>query len=382
MRTDFEKKHFDWFLLITILALLGIGLAMCTSASFIRSSYQSSAETLMRKQALAAGIGLVMMIVLSKIDYRFYKRFAGIALFVATALNVFVAFSGAEENGAKRWFAIGGHNLFQPSELMKVTIILYLSAILSDKEFAKKSKGFEGLVTVIFPFAVGVGSVLLQKHTSATIIILVIGVVIMFFAGVTWRIWVSCIAGGGVLMGVVLMIKPDLFSHVTSRFTTYSHTFLGIINEEGLDEEILTQIQNSLWAIGSGGLTGRGFGNSIQKYSYLPECYNDFIFAIVAEELGFLGVVLIIGLFATLILRGLKVAAKTEDGFGSLMATGIVTMIAIQMILNLSVVSCLIPVTGVSLPFFSYGGTSLVVILAAMGILLNIASQADYSKLK
>lgn len=383
MRTDLEKKHFDWILLIIILVLLGIGLSMCASASFVRSTYQNREATrLIQKQLLAAGLGLVALIVTSVIPYKFYKKVSGIVLLVVTALNFYTAVAGAEENGATRWFRIGSRNLFQPSELMKVAIILFVASMLSDEKFGEKAKGFQGLLTVIFPVGIAALSVLAQKHTSATAIVLLLAVSILFFGGFKKRVWVICIISAVFVLGLVTLVKPDLFSHIQARIDVYGHTFLGIVNPEGVPEEYLDQIQNSLWAIGSGGLFGRGFGNSIQKYAYLPECYNDFIFAIVAEELGFVGVVLIIVLFAMLVLRGIKVSTYAEDKFGSLLAVGFTTMIAVQVFLNLSVVSCLIPVTGVSLPFFSYGGTSIAVILGSMGILLNVAKQANYSKFR
>jgi len=382
MKTDYTKKQFDWVMLISIIFLLGIGVAMCASASYVRSSYQGNgADYLMRRQLLATGLGLGAMIAASLFDYKaLIKRFSSWFYLLVLALNFFTAFFGKEENGARRWFAIGSRNLFQPSELMKLAIILYLAALLSDEEFGIRSKGFEGVITILVPFGTGCLSVLLQKHTSATIIIFVIGVSMMFFAGLYKRLWITCVILGGGAVGGIVLLKPDLFSHVTARLNTYTHTFLGIVNAEGVSEAELDQIQNSLWAIGSGGLFGRGFGNSIQKYSYLPEAYNDFIFAIVAEELGFVGVAIIILLYTVLILRGIKVATYADDKYGQLAATGIITMVTLQTVLNISVVSCLIPVTGVSLPFFSYGGTALAMLLGCMGILLSIAKQSNYSK--
>lgn len=381
MKTDFEKKRFDWVLLIIILFLLGIGLAMCASAGFVRSSYQSSAETLMKKQFFAALAGLVAMIFFSLVSYKCWKRFAGLALYVAIALNLFTAFFGASENGARRWFAIGGHNLFQPSELMKIAIIIYLSAILSDRDMSKPSKTPDGILTLLVPLGIGLLSVLAQKHTSATIIVFVISIMIMMVAKISWKIWATLFGGGGLVAALVVIVKPDLFEHVFKRLEIYNHTHFGIINAEGVEEAYLDQIQNSIWAIGSGGLFGKGFGNSIQKYSYLPESYNDFIFAIVAEELGYVGVVVIIILFAALILRGIKIARFADDDFGTYISVGFITMIAVQFVLNISVVSALIPVTGISLPFFSYGGTAMVIVLSMMGILLNVAQQANYSKI-
>ncbi len=387
MKAGIKNKQFDFVLLFVILAILGVGLLMSASSSFVRSGYLSGdAAKMMRSQFIYAALGIAVMIGVSFVDYRIYKRVAGLLLWAVIAMCLYAAAFGKTWNDANRWIQIGSSFRFQPSELLKVAVIIYLASVLSDSRMGERSKKWYGLITVIAPFGLALVSVLIQKHASATIIIGLIGLAIMIFAGVRWYvIAVSGVAGAG-MVAVLALLKKDLFEHIKPRIavylaTVFGNTAMNLPEDTKLNEAQLVQIRNSLWAIGSGGLTGAGFGKSIQKYSYLPEAYNDFIFAITAEELGFAGVTVVILLYLALILRGTRVAFSCKDSLGSLMAAGIIVMITVQTVFNLSVVSALIPVTGVGLPMFSYGGTSLVTILGAMGILLNIAKQSDYPKL-
>lgn len=388
MKAGFRNKQFDFVLLFIILAILGVGLLMCASSGFVRSSYLSGdAARMMRSQFIYAALGLAVMIGVSFVDYRIYKKFAGIILWVIVGINLITPFIGRTWNDASRWISIGGGAIrFQPSEFLKVAVIIYLASVLSDSRMGERSKGWYGMITVIAPFGIALVSVLIQKHASATIIIALIGASIIIFAGMRWYIYLTGAVAGAGVVGLIVVIKKDLFEHIGNRLAVYKATFFGntamnLPADETLSETQLAQIRNSLWAIGSGGLTGAGFGKSIQKYSYLPEAYNDFVFAITAEELGFAGVTVIILLYLALILRGIRVAFSCKDSLGSLMAAGIIVMITVQTVFNMAVVSALIPVTGVGLPMFSHGGTSLVTILGSMGILLNIAKQSDYPKL-
>lgn len=382
MKTGFKNRRFDFILLFFILTLLGIGVMMMSSSSFVRAGYlKGDAAFFMLSQFKYAILGIVVMIAASFVDYKIYKRFAGIFLAVVIVLNVVTAFFGATRNDATRWFQLGPIS-FQPSEFLKVALILYLASVLSDEKLGEKSKGWFGFISVVAPFGMALLSVLLQKHASATIIIALIGLTLMLIAGMKWYVYGISALAGGLGVAAISLIKPDLFEHVANRLNVYRATVFGntSANPEGLSPEAMSQIKNSLWAIGSGGLTGAGIGKSVQKYSYLPEAYNDFIFAITAEEIGFLGVTVIIILYALLIIRGFKVSYSCPDSFGSLVSAGIVMMITIQVIFNLSVVSALIPVTGVGLPFFSFGGSAIVIVLGSMGVLLNIAKQSDYAK--
>ena len=383
MKAGFKNRRFDFILLFLILTLLGIGVMMMSSSSFVRAGYlKNDAAFFMLSQFKYAILGVAVMIAASFIDYKIYKRFAGLILAAVILLNLFTAFFGATRNDATRWFELGPIS-FQPSEFLKIAVILYLAAAFSDEKLGEKSRGWFGFISVVAPFGLALVSVLVQKHASATIIIALIGLTIMLIAGMKWYIYGIGALAGGVGVAAISLIKPDLFEHVANRLNVYRATVFGntAANPEGLSPEAMSQIKNSLWAIGSGGLTGAGIGKSVQKYSYLPEAYNDFIFAITAEEVGFLGVTVIILLYALLIIRGFKVSYSCPDSFGSLMAAGIVMMITIQMIFNLSVVSALIPVTGVGLPFFSFGGSAIVIVLGSMGVLLNIAKQSDYAKI-
>lgn len=382
MKSQIQNKQFDFVLFILIVVILGAGILMLGSSSFVRGSYLSD-DTMhfMRNQFLYSVAGVFMMVAVSFIDYRIYKRLSGYLLMIALVLNYMTALVGQVRNDAQRWLKIGPFS-FQPSEMLKIALIFYLATVLSDENWGEKSKGFTGILTLLLPTGVSLLAVVLQKHMSATIIIGLICLAILIYGGVKWYVFLTLILGGGGALGLVFKLKPDLFEHVSTRINAYLATFLGNTTRitEGVTEESLSQIRNSILAIGSGGIWGLGFGQSIQKYSYLPEAYNDFIFAITAEELGFVGVVSIIFAYGLFFARGFKVAVNSGDRFGTLLAGGIMTMMALQTILNISVVSALIPVTGVSLPFFSYGGSAILIILASMGVLLNIAKQSNYSK--
>ncbi len=379
MKAEYRKYQFDYLLLFYVLALLGLGTLMVASASYVKSSYlgqDTDAYTIMTKQFIYAAVGIVAMVVVSFIDYRIYKKFAFIFYLVALALMLIAASPlGAVRNGARRWINLGFIE-FQPSELMKIALVIFIAAVLSDEKLGKKSMGMFGIVSILVPVILVFGALVLQKHTSGIVILGAIAVAMMFFGGVKMSIFGTTLGlGAG---AAVTMIA--VFPHARKRVMTYLQSAFGN-SAENLDTSgDGYQIQNSLRAIGSGGLFGRGYGQSIQKYLYLPESYNDFIFAIIAEELGFVGVVVVISLFVLLVCRGYKIATHCSDKFGASVAAGISTIIGLQAVMNISVVSGVIPVTGVALPFFSFGGTSLVMIMASMGILLNIAKQSEYVK--
>ncbi|MBO4261749.1 MAG: cell division protein FtsW [Clostridia bacterium] len=383
MKSQIQNQQFDFVLLILIVVILGAGILMLGSSSFVRGSYLSD-DTMhfMRNQFIFAVLGSVIMIGVSFVNYRFYKRISGYFLIFALGINYLTALVGQVRNDAQRWLKVGSFS-FQPSEILKIALIFYLAATLSDEKWGEKSKGWAGILTLLLPTVASLLAVVLQKHISATIIISLICTAIMAYGGVRWYVFLTVIGGGSALLGLVVLIKPDLIEHLSARFAVYFATFMGNTSKvpEGVSEEALSQIHNSILAIGSGGVWGLGFGKSIQKYSYLPEAYNDFIFAITAEELGFFGVLAIIIVYGLFFARGFKVAAHSGDRFGTLLSAGIMTMMALQTILNMAVVSALIPVTGVSLPFFSYGGSAILIILAAMGVLLNIAKQSNYPKI-
>lgn len=305
------------------------------------------------------------MFFISMIDYRIYKgRIADIGIVGAIILLalVFVPGLGVTRNDATRWLNIGIQ--FQPSEIMKVAIIIFLSAKIS-KYPESINRFWQGMLLYLLLLGVIAGLLLFEPHMSATVIILIISASIMFSAGLSWK-YIIPVGIGGVAACVVLALTAEYRMKRVMIFLDPWQDKLG----DGW------QIIQSIYAIASGGLFGVGLGKSTQKYMYIPEPHNDFIFAILSEELGFIGALGVIALFAIFIWRGIVIAMKAPDMFGTLLAVGITTMVGIQALLSIAVVSSAIPVTGIPLPFFSYGGTALIILLCSCGILLNISRNA------
>ena len=367
----FTKGSSDYIILIVVMLILALGMIMVLSASSPSSLSESGdSYKYFKKQAVAAGLGLVAMFVVSKVDYRIYKKFAWIIYFVFIALLVIVGFVGTDAGGARRWIIIAGFN-FQPSEFAKIGFIIFFAAILTDLKKEGKINtlgwGFFYPLAWLIPI---VGAVyVLQNHFSATALIGLITVVQMFIAGVKFRYFL--IAGGmglgGGLSFILLKNGGTLGEGFRSdRIQTWLNPFEDPTGSGW-------QIINSLYAIASGGMFGAGLGGSKQKYLYLPEPHNDFIFAVLAEELGFFGCIVVIVLFAIFIWRGVIISMKAPDTFGSLIAIGVVSLIGLQSLINIAVVTGTVPVTGMPLPFFSYGGTAIISNLIAVGILLNVS---------
>lgn len=358
--------------LLLLLLLLTVGLVMLYSASSAQSQYDTSytiSTKYLQKQAVCAGIGLVCMWIFSRIPASFWLRFAWPLYAISIALLLLVLVAGESVNGARRWINIAGLQ-FQPSEIAKFTMIVL---------FAKLSKGF-GTETRKFRYGVlGFGGALLgiliplalEKHLSAIMLMGMVAVVIMFVAG-THPKWLLIGAG---CAAVFVIVYVSFMGYAGDRITAWLHP-------ESDPSDKGYQILQSLYAIGSGGLFGLGFGKSRQKYLYLPFQYNDYIFAIVCEELGLIGAILIMILFGALIMRGFWVALRAADRFSTVLATGLVALIAVQTVLNLGVVTNLLPSTGIALPFFSYGGTALAVNLGEMGIVLSISRQRNKTKIQ
>lgn len=305
------------------------------------------------------------MFFISMIDYRIYKgRIANIGIVGAIILLalVFVPGLGVTRNDATRWLNIGIQ--FQPSEIMKVAIIIFLSAKIS-KYPESINRFWKGMLLYLLLLGVIAGLLLFEPHMSATVIILIISASIMFSAGLSWK-YIIPVGIGGVAACVVLALTAEYRMKRVMIFLDPWQDKLG----DGW------QIIQSIYAIASGGLFGVGLGKSTQKYMYIPEPHNDFIFAILSEELGFIGALGVIALFAIFIWRGIVIAMKAPDMFGTLLVVGITTMVGIQALLSIAVVSSAIPVTGIPLPFFSYGGTALIILLCSCGILLNISRNA------
>lgn len=370
-----KEKPFDFILFIIILILLAMGIIMVLSAS----SPQALAEdgdsySYVRKQVIFAIVGIVAMLVISKIDYKIYAKFAKVAYIGSVVILASVRFLGSSSKGAVRWLDLGFVR-FQPSEIAKIALIIFYAAWLTKNKDKLKDlkKGF--IVPLIFIIPIALILLFLQNHLSATIIIVVVVSIMMLMAGTKLKYFlisglILALVGGSALFTYMKVKGTEDANFRLARITT----FLDPLSDAKGDG---WQIIQSLYAIGSGGLFGAGLGESKQKFLYIPEPHNDFIFSVLAEELGFIGCVIVIILFAVLIWRGLLVAIRAKDMFGSLMAVGITSLVGLQAILNIAVVTASMPNTGIPLPFFSYGGTALVILLSSMGILLNISRSAE-----
>lgn len=367
-----KVKAFDFILLIIVLILLGLGITMVLSASSPSAlSTTGSSYTYFIKQGIAAAIGVVCMLGFSKIDYRLYKQFYKLIYLgsVVILLLVLIPGIGISANGAKRWMKVPIFGSIQPSELTKLGLIIFFSAYLSNKKDDLKLlwKGFFRPILFVIP-VVGI-LLLVQSHFSASVVIVLVVSVLMIIAGTKFRYFLSFGAAGASLGIGLMYILAKYFQMGSFRLTRITSFLNPWADPQGSGWQII----QSLYAIGSGGLFGLGLGNSKQKYLYISEPHNDFIFAVVAEELGFLGCAFVIFLFGVLIWRGILIAMKAPDMFGSLLACGITALIGLQAMINIAVVTSSMPVTGIALPFFSYGGTSLIILLCAVGILLNIS---------
>lgn len=369
-KEDRRKSGVDVPFLILTLCLLALGLAVLYSASSAQSAYDTGyaiTTRYLQKQAVCAILGLLAMYLFSRIPAALWYRLAWPVYGISILLLLSVLVVGQQVNGAKRWISIAGLQ-FQPSEIAKFAMVLVFARLTAN--FGEKSGdflhgvlGFGGaLLGILVPLA-------LEKHLSAIMLMGMVAVVMMYFAGTRLR-WLGLGAAGA---AVFLIVYVSVMGYAGDRITAWRHPELDP-GDTGY------QILQSLYAIGSGGILGLGFGKSRQKYLYLPFQYNDYIFAIYCEELGLLGALALMALFGALIARGYRVARQASDRFSSALAAGLISLIAVQTILNLCVVTNLLPSTGIALPFFSYGGTALAVNLGEMGIVLSISRQKSGGK--
>jgi len=367
-----RKNQPDFWLFLTILILLAIGTMMIFSSSAASAYTNNDGNTylFLQKQLIWVALGLVAMFVASMVDYRLIGKYSFILFMIGIFFLaiIFIPGVGQTLNGAKRWVGVGSLT-FQPSELVKITTILFFSYSLSLPKQKETLKKFSGFLLYIGMLGLIAGLLLLEPHFSCTIIISLVCIILLFLGGA--KIWHFAVVAAPALVGVVALFFVK--DYMMKRLTAFLDPFADAKGDGW-------QIVQSLYAIGSGGLFGKGLGRSVQKYLYLPEPYNDFILSILAEELGFIGVAVVLTLFVIFIWRGFKISFNAPDKFGSLLAAGITSLIAVQLIINVAVVTASMPVTGMPLPFFSYGGTSLVFLLTDMGILLNISKNSRYEK--
>lgn len=366
------KNNLDFGMLITIIILLCAGIVMVASASsyYALSNYNNSNYFLVR-QLFFGIIGFIFMIIISNIDYKRYKKWGYLFYIICLVLLVLVLTPlGQTRNGAKRWLGFDAL-VFQPSEIMKIGLVIGMSTYLSLNY--KKLTSFKGYIIPILMLFLVVIVMFMQKHLSGTIVMFVAACSIIFVSGIKVKaryIIAGIIAAAAMLAVFIFMPSGD------STESSGSFRLDRIVSFLNPEEDIKGgnwQAAQSLYAIGSGGIFGRGLGQSRQKYLWLPEAQNDFIFSVLGEELGLVGTVTVLALFSFFIYRGYRIAITARDMYGSLLATGITSAFALQILVNIAVVTCTVPVTGMPLPFFSYGGTALFINLCAMGILLNIS---------
>ena len=367
-----QKGKLDIPFLSLVLILLSIGLIMLFSASYAYSDTNfNNSYHFISRQAIFAVIGVVIMLAVSKVDYHIYKRFAWIFYIVTVGLLAILLVLPPMLSGTdvKRWFAIGSFS-FQPSEFAKIAIAILFSSWLSANP--GKIKQFKYVIALLVLLGIPCVLVVLEPHLSATLLIFSIGIILMIVGGIKKR-WL----GAGVLLGLgggALAILSGAVSYGSDRIKYWLDPWA---DPSGKGYQTI----QSLLAIGSGGLMGRGIGMSRQKYLWVPEPHNDFIFAIVCEELGIIGALVVICLFCALVWRGFTIAMRAEDTFGTFLSLSLTCHVGLQALLNILVVTNTMPNTGISLPFFSYGGTALVILLAEMGIVLSVSRGSSVQKL-
>ena len=370
----------DMPLLIFILVLLAIGLVMLFSASYANSYYlQGNSYYYISRQAVFAVFGVAAMLVISTFDYHSFHKLAIVIFGVSLFLLVFLLicrYAHIEsianwEGDATRWLNFGFVS-FQPSEIAKFALIVLFAHMIS-RNLDRMDTFRYGVVPYVAIIGLFAALIFLESHLSATLIILALGAIMMFVGGTKPR-WF--LIGGVLVAAVLLFVVVTKGGYQMDRIRIWLDPF-----SSDLDRDLTHQTRQSLYAIGSGGLLGVGLGQSRQKYLYLPAPQNDFIFAIVCEELGFVGALVIIVLFALLIWRGVYVSIHARDKFGMLLGLGITFQVGLQAVLNICVVTNTIPNTGISLPFFSYGGTSLMMLLGEMGVVLSVSRQSGINKI-
>lgn len=357
-----ERGPVSWSFVGTLLLVLVYGLIMLFSASYSTGYYRKGGDIyfFIKPQVIVAVIGIAMMFIISNINYRSLRHMQWYLYALTLALLVLALFS-EPQNGCYRWVYFFGSSL-QPSELAKFSTILGISC-WADAHYEQRGGFVHGILGPLLPLVPYVFLLYKEPHNSAIILLILIAGTMLFCGGIGLR-WLLPVGAVGAAALVYMLTSQD--NYVQQRLGAWGLT-------SGGDEEVLYQTQQSLYSIASGGLTGLGIGNSRQKHLWLPEATNDFIFSVLCEELGFVGALLCIALFAALIIQGIFIALRCPDYFGTMLGIGIMAQIAWQTFCHIGVVTATLPNTGISLPFFSSGGTSLLILLCEMGVMLSIS---------
>ena len=361
-----NRKTIDWLLFLTTLVLVLFGFVMVYSSSYPDGYYNFNGNGFffLKKQIVAGVLGFVAMIVASFIDYRLYKKLNKVFLgiIVLAGVSLFTA-AGTTANGAQRWIDIGGISI-QPSDIIKVAAILYMAYFLEkNNRFIKKfGRGYIPVLVMIGAFT---GIIVIQNDLSTSFVLaLTLGVMYLCAGANVLHVFLTMMIGAS---GIAYLVINEPFRKL--RLISFLDPFKYKLT-------IGWQVVQSIYALGTGGLFGLGLGKSRQKFFYIPESYNDFIFSIIGEELGFIGCFIVILFYIVIIWRGFRIAINANDLFGSFLAVGITALIGIQALVHIAVVTSSMPPTGIALPFISAGGTSLMIFMAAMGILLNISKNS------
>lgn len=355
----------DVLLLLGTAATVALGLVMILSASSVTSAAQTGDPFYyFERQLLWTGVGAVCFIICLRMDYHRWRDFAPLILVATFGILLLVLVAGKVVNGSRRWLGFGPL-LLQPSEVSKLSMVICVSAWLSARSERQIRSFWRGALPVLLVIVIAAGLILAEPDLGTAAALAATSGVLLYIVGVPPGQFLTIGAASIPVLAVAIFASPYR-----------RERFLAFLNPQAQAQGGGYHILQSLYALGSGGLFGVGLGQSRQKWFYLPEEHTDFIFAVLGEELGFLGALLVLGLFALLIARGFRVAARAPDLFGTVLATGLTSMLAIQVLVNVGVVSGLLPVTGIPLPMISYGGSSLVFTLAGLGILANISRHA------
>ena len=368
IQTKEKIGQVDFLLLTFIMALMLFGFVMLFSASAPKAANGGIIRTLIKQGGILL-IGIVFLVIATLQDYHIYKQYKTLITRVALGVMVIVPFIGIMSHGATRQISLGFLS-FQPSEFAKIAVVIYFSSRFSEKEYQNLKTDRKNIIECFGVMAAFCATCILQKHMSAAVMLAAISVLLMIVAGLSTRLQ---LIGAGVLAVAgtfFIAIEDYRIDRVIALFKPFEY-------KQGIG----WQIVQSLFAVGSGGLFGLGLGQSRQKFRYLPEAQNDYIYAVVCEELGFIGGVAVILIFALFVWRGISIALKARDRFGMYMAFGITAIIGLQMLINIGVVLSVLPSTGMQLPLFSSGGSSMIATMIEMGILLNISKTSRIKKI-